>query len=363
MERTKDFLKPVFKDGERPSGADFGDLIDSFVNKQSDGVAVDPDGNLVLTRGVRLGDSAGTVAGGLRFNNNQLQVFTGDAWTNVSSGGGGVFGALPTVPQANPVAYDGIVGIGTFTVAAPPTFRLDVALAANNGPANQVRFGNVVCSSGAGLTAKDFAVFAHMQHAATGVVNSNFALRQAPTGEVQLNAPTLQPISIRQGGAQARLGISANGNVIVAGQTDIAGAPAGSVLQVIGNAFRSDNSPNWSTNSDARLKEDVQDLDLGLADLRQVRPVRFRYNERAGVLAGKTGVGVLGQEIETVVPETVQRASGANEAGLEDMRIFDPAALTYVLINAVKELAAKVEHLEQALAAAKDRQASGPATA
>jgi hypothetical protein len=32
------------------------------------------------------------------------------------------------------------------------------------------------------------------------------------------------------------------------------------------------------------------------------------------------------------------------------MRVFDPSALTYVLINAVKELAAKVEHLEQKLA-------------
>ena len=29
-ERTRDFLKPEFKDGERPSGADFADLIDSF---------------------------------------------------------------------------------------------------------------------------------------------------------------------------------------------------------------------------------------------------------------------------------------------------------------------------------------------
>ena len=32
-ERTRDFLKPEFKDGERPSGADFGDLIDSFAQQ------------------------------------------------------------------------------------------------------------------------------------------------------------------------------------------------------------------------------------------------------------------------------------------------------------------------------------------
>ena len=45
-------------------------------------------------------------------------------------------------------------------------------------------------------------------------------------------------------------------------------------------------------------------------------------------------------------------SSVADDPGLDDMRVFDPSALTYVLINAVKELAARVEHLEQALAAA-----------
>jgi hypothetical protein len=355
MERTKDFLKPLFKDGERPSGADFGDLIDSFVNKQSDGVLFDADGNLVLNRGVRLGDSAGAVAGGLRFNNNQLQVFTGGAWVNVASGGGGGFQAPPTTATA-PVAHNGNVGIGPFP--ADPTFRLEVPLDANNGPANQVRFGNVVCSNGAGLINKDFAVFAHQQHAATNVVNSNFALRQAPTGEVQLNAPPNQIVSIRQGGVSARLGISASGNVIVGGEADLLGAGA-AIFQVAGSAFKNDGSAAWTFSSDARVKDDVQDLELGLAELRQVRTVRFRYNGRGGTPAGQAGVGVLGQEIETIVPETVKRVSVANDPELDDMRVFDPSALTYVLINAVKELTARVEHLEQALAARQGKRSPG----
>ena len=85
-------------------------------------------------------------------------------------------------------------------------------------------------------------------------------------------------------------------------------------------------------------------------DRRQMRPVRFRYNGRAGTTAGQTGIGVLGHEIEAIVPETIHRVNVASDPGLHDMRVFDPSALTYVLINAVKELAAKVEHLEQALA-------------
>jgi hypothetical protein len=348
-ERTRDFLKPEFRDGERPSGADFGDLIDSFVNKQTDGVSFDSDGNLVLVRGVRLGNSNATVAGGLRFNNNQLQVFTGGAWTNVSGGGGGAF--QPVAGSATAVSHDGNVGIGTF--AAPPTFRLEVPLGASGGPADQVRFGNAVCGNGSGTFA-GFAVFSHQQRTS----NNDFALRQSPNGPVHINAPTGQVIGFRTGGTQIRMGISSNGNVVVGSESDLPGAGT-AILQVAGGAFKADGSTAWTTISDARIKEDVRDLERGLFELRQVRPVRFRYNGRAGTLAGQAAVGVLGQEIETVLPETIQRASVADDPGLDDMRVFDPSALTYVLINAVKELASRVEHLEQALAAATAATSSG----
>jgi hypothetical protein len=342
-ERTRDFLKPEFKDGERPSGSDFGDLIDSFVNKQTDGVSLDADGNLVLTRGVRLGDSAGATAGGLRFNSNQLQVFTGGAWVNVSAVGGGGFQAAPSTAQS-PVVRDSNVGIGTFPAA--PTFRLEVPLGTTGTPADQVRFGNVVCANGTAAFG-GFAVVSHQ----TQATNSNFALRQSPNGATHINAAAGQVIGIRQGGTTIRLGVSAAGNVVVGSESDL---PSGgtAVLQVAGSAFKNDGSTAWLSTSDARVKEDVRDLELGLAQLRQVRPVRYRYNGRAGTVPGQPGIGILAQEIETVVPETVRRviAAAPDEPAIDDLRVFDPSALTYVLINAVKELAAKVEQLEQALA-------------
>jgi hypothetical protein len=341
-ERTRDFLKPEFKDGERPSGTDFADLIDSFVNKASDGVKVDTDGNLVLSRGVQLGDSAGAVPGGLRFNSNQLQVFANGAWTSVAATGTGGFQTAPSTPQAA-VVRDSNVGIGNF--AAAPTFRLEVPLGNTGTAGDQVRFGNVICANGTAAFA-GFAVFSHQQHA----TNNNFALRQSPNGAVHINAPAGQVIGIRQGGTTIRLGVSANGNVVVGSESDLPGAPAGAILHVAGGAFKNDGSANWAFTSDARVKEDVRDLDSGLAELRQIRTVRFRYNGRAGTTAGQAGIGVLGQEIEKIVPETIHRVCVANDAELNDMCVFDPSALTYVLINAVKELAAKVEQLEAALA-------------
>ncbi len=350
---TRDLLKPEFRDGERPSGKDFEDLIDSCVNKVTDGISFDTDGNMRLTRGVQLGDSAGTVAGGLRFNSNQLQVFTGGAWVNVSGGGGGgAFQAPPTVAP-RPVVHDGFVGIGNFSAA--PTFRLEINLGANTGTGEQVRFGNVVCANGS-QTFVGSAVFSHRNHAS----NTNFALRQGANGAVQINAAAGQAISVSQAGGQVNFGVSAAGRVIVGGDNDLPGS-SGEALQVSGTAFKTSPGTAWVSGSDARIKEDVRDLELGLLELRRVRPVRFRYNGRAGTKAGEAGVGVLGQEIETVLPETIRRVNVRDDPGLEDMRVFDASALTFVLINAVKELADRVEHLEQALAAA--TAATGPVSA
>ena len=67
---------------------------------------------------------------------------------------------------------------------------------------------------------------------------------------------------------------------------------------------------------------------------------------------------MLGQEVEKVFPEMIRRVPG--EPGLQDLRIYDGSALTFVLVNAVKELAGKVEQLEKTLAEArKERESDG----
>jgi hypothetical protein len=259
-------------------------------------------------------------------------------------------GAFQPVGSAGAVAYSGgSVGIGNFTAASPPTHPLEVNLDANTGQATQVRFGNAVCCNGGTGAFAGYAVFSHTSHAS----DSNFALRQGPNGNAQVNAAAGQPVSFLQGGNAVRMGISAAGHVVVGSDSDLPGAGT-AVLQVAGDAFKLAGSASWLVPSDARLKEDVRDLDAGLAELRQVRPVRFRYNGRAGTPAGQEGVGVLGQEIEKVLPEMIRRVPAGAEGECDGggLRIYDGSALTFVLVNAVKELAGKVEQLEQALAEA-----------
>jgi hypothetical protein len=342
-ERTRDFLRPEFRDGERPSGSDFTDLIDSCLNKASDGLSVDADGNLVLARGIRLGNSAATVAGGLRFNSGQVQFHSGTNWVSLSTGGGAF---QPAGGSATAVFHNGFVGIGDFSTTAP-TYRFEVNLSPNTSVAEQVRFGSVVLSNGSAAFGSH-AQIAHQSRAS----NTDFAMRQASGGAVHINAPTGQVISIRQGGSTVRFGISTNGNTIVGAESELTGAPSTALLQVGGDAFKNAGSASWLIPSDARLKEDVRELDAGLAELRQLRPIRFRYNGLCGTEAGRAGVGVVAQEIESILPETIKRVPCPFEGDAtgEDLRIFDASPLTFVLINAVKELAAKVEQLEQALA-------------
>ena len=56
--KTRLELKGRFGEGDKPSGDDFANLLDSSLNQNEDGVSIGPiDRTLVLTRGLRLGDS------------------------------------------------------------------------------------------------------------------------------------------------------------------------------------------------------------------------------------------------------------------------------------------------------------------
>lgn len=130
-------------------------------------------------------------------------------------------------------------------------------------------------------------------------------------------------------------------------------------LEVTGSAFKTGGG-SWSTASDARLKTDVQDYTDGLNEVLQIRPVTFKYNEVWPSLSdGRTFVGVLAQEMQKVAPYMVEEKPFGqrimeNEDGTETViekgtpyLTYDPSALDYMLINAVKELKAENDTLQE----------------
>jgi hypothetical protein len=93
-------------------------------------------------------------------------------------------------------------------------------------------------------------------------------------------------------------------------------------------------APNFVSSSDARLKSDIETIAGALAIVSVLRGVRFTMD-------GSRQIGVIAQEVEPVLPEVVRD----NEAGQLSVAYGN---ITGLLIEAVKELTARVAALEEA---------------
>jgi hypothetical protein len=110
--------------------------------------------------------------------------------------------------------------------------------------------------------------------------------------------------------------------------------------------------------SDARLKKNIEPWTTrGLADVIKLQPVSFQFNGSGGLRDdGVTRIGVIAQEAQTVLPEAVsimpERSRAADEPAtteIPDRLAFDNGTLVFAMVNAIKELAAKVADLESRL--------------
>ncbi len=121
-------------------------------------------------------------------------------------------------------------------------------------------------------------------------------------------------------------------------------------LQLSTNSAAKPTSSSWTVVSDERVKTNIRPYETGLKELLQIEPKLFDYNGKAGFDATtKNNIGVIAQEIKDVMPETVNTYEAKlNEEDEEDTELynFDSHALTFALINSVKELSAKIESLE-----------------
>lgn len=90
----------------------------------------------------------------------------------------------------------------------------------------------------------------------------------------------------------------------------------------------------WTYGSDERLKENIEDLDLGLDEVCALRPRRFDYKEGA-----KKQIGFVAQEVETLVPDAVSPMANGF-LGLRSEMVVP------LLVNAVRTLKERIEVLE-----------------
>ena len=122
------------------------------------------------------------------------------------------------------------------------------------------------------------------------------------------------------------------------------------IIRGSSGVYNGNNTSSWNTTSDERIKKNIVDNNTGLDILNQIQVRNFEYrteeeivdfdNPKAAVVK-KEGLqlGVIAQEIAKVLPELVETQSTG-------VKTVDPDNLTWYMINAIKELSAKVETLQ-----------------
>ena len=141
-----------------------------------------------------------------------------------------------------------------------------------------------------------------------------------------------------------RMRITAAGNVGIG-----TGAPSYQ-LQLGSDSAAKPTTNTWTIASDERIKTNIQPYTKGLEAILQVEPITYDYNGKGGMAAGPGGISILAQALQPVFPECVGSYKGKlNEDDEEETDIlnYNGHAMTFALINAVKELSTKLDTLTE----------------
>ncbi len=182
--------------------------------------------------------------------------------------------------------------------------------------------------------------------------NDRVMLRQAGTdhifiGDIDNNGGNF---TIRTGGVNAMTVLSGSRNVGIGTTT-----PAFQ-LQLSTDSAGKPGSALWDVISDRRLKKDILSFSDGLETLKQINPVWFTYNGLAGI-PEETSVGTIAQELQEVAPYLVKDWTYTAEDGTTENYLgVNYGPLTFIMVNAIKEQAEKIEKLEAELTDLKNRQ-------
>jgi hypothetical protein len=129
------------------------------------------------------------------------------------------------------------------------------------------------------------------------------------------------------------------------------GSSTGYINPNSGGVYQGNNSATWSVSSDQRLKKNIVDNNVGLDKVIQIQVRNFEYRTEDEIndlpknqAIKKEGVqlGVIAQELQQVLPDCVKQESTGVLA-------VDSTDIMYHMINAIKELNAKVIALETKL--------------
>ncbi|MEZ4808044.1 MAG: tail fiber domain-containing protein [Flavobacteriales bacterium] len=228
-----------------------------------------------------------------------------------------------TTPERMRLASNGYLGVGTDA----PIARLHSSISASPGGTILQRTGLFLDNEAQNGT------FPNSPNEVALVFGENGTAKQAIIGATYAN----DHLRFYTGSnfTDSRIAITAGGSVGIG--TD------GPTAKLSVNGTANNSTGSWGVFSDARIKTVRREFTDGLSVIDRMRPVVFTYNADAPFEAKGEQVGIIAQELEELAPYMV---STTEHGDIHDLREVNNQAYTFLLINAVQELSAKVNALE-----------------
>jgi hypothetical protein len=257
---------------------------------------------------------------------------------------------------------------GTSALSGNLTGTGNVAIGDSSLVTNQTGIGNVGIGTYAlNLNTSSYSVgigYSALQ-LSTGASNVGIgtsALYNVSSGVANVGIGREAGLSVTTGnyntyvGYQATASATSVGNEIVicgGGSAIGKGTSTGYITPNGGGVYQGNNSATWSVASDQRLKKNIVDNTIGLDKITQIQVRNFEYRTEDEItelpknqVIKKEGVqlGVIAQELQAILPDCIKEEStGVLSVNSEN--------ITWHIINAIKELNAKVIALEAKLGA------------
>jgi hypothetical protein len=251
---------------------------------------------------------------GSAFAWSTISATTSAALTMNNSGSGDSSGATFNGSIAKTISYNTIGAPSTSGTGATGTWGINIT-----GSSGSTAFASTAGSAG-GLTGSPSVTISSSTCSGTFVATTGFQVGGSAGNGMTFSGGYTQLVCNGSG----TLSLDGSGNIII----------NGSIAQKA-------SGTTWNNPSDVRLKKDIVNYTDGLNKLLQVTPKTWLYNGLGNTTNGQKGLGVIADEIISVLPETVSTYSAKlnpEDSSNTEIKQFDATEITWLLVNAVKEL-------------------------
>lgn len=307
-------------------------------------------GVTTLSGALNVSGATALASNGLNVGSGQLAVSSGNVSTSGNLSVSGTFNSSGAATMSSTLNVLGVatlasnglnVGSGQLQVTGG-----NVGVSGNFSSSGNGSFGGTLGVTGSATFSSTMAVTGAATFSGSVTVPTPSSGGHATTKTYVDNADALK-LSLTGGTMSGGLTIQNTAPTITMADTDNGtfsihcnSALIGFLGTAGGWISRTDNSGNFTATgnvtaySDERIKDDIHTIEYAVARLKALRGVYYKRKD-----TGAPGVGVIAQEVQQIFPEVVHE----NEDGMLSVAYGN---LVGVLIEAVKELADRVEELE-----------------